>query len=49
MYELFDEYAIGRWWRDLYKQSSMYEIGKYFLQHKFVVKKCKHKRGVKNV
>jgi len=42
----FDMFGmIGRWWKDFNQSPSMYEIGRYFLQHKFVVRRCKHKRG----
>lgn len=48
MFGLFDYMgSIGRWWKDFNQSSSMYEIGRYFLQHKFVVKRCKHKRGIR--
>lgn len=43
MYDLFSYGTIGRYWFDYYRPS-MYEVGRYFLQHKFVVKRCK-KRG----
>ncbi len=33
------------WFKDWLKQPSMYEVGRYFLQHKFVVRRCKHKRS----
>lgn len=37
----------GFWFlKDIYKQLSMYEVGRFFLQHKFVVRRNK-KRGRK--
>lgn len=41
----FDEYGmIERWWKDLYQQPSMYEVGAFFLSHKMVIKRIKRKR-----
>lgn len=43
MYNYFG-YDDLRLWLKM-QEASMYEIGRYFLQHKFVVRRCKHKRG----
>ena len=40
----FDSFGtIGRWWRDFNQQPSMYEVGKYFLSHKMIIKRNKNK------
>lgn len=32
------------WSMPEFRQLSMYEVGRYFTQHKFVVKRCQNKR-----
>jgi len=44
----FDEFVyighLKRWWKDLYQQPTMYEIGAFFLSHKMVVRRMKNKK-----
>lgn len=46
MFGMFDLFNFNNFKID-FNAPSMYEIGRYFLQHKFVVKRCKHKRSRK--
>lgn len=45
MFGLFDEFGmIGRWWKEFNQSPSMYEVGKFFLSHRMVVRRMKNKR-----
>ncbi len=41
---MYGSYAEYKFWLKM-QEASMYEVGRYFLQHKFVVRRCKHKRS----
>lgn len=45
---MFVEYGmIGHYWDDFFSRPSMYEVGRYFLSHKAVVRRIKNKRRKK--
>ena len=44
----FDEFGmIGRLWKEFNQSPSMYEVGKFFLSHKMVIRRNKRKRKFK--
>lgn len=39
---MYGSYAEYKFWLKM-QEASMYEVGRYFLQHKFVVRRCKNR------